>query len=187
MADVPSGTGMGSSGAFTVALLKAPGPRAAHLDHPGRRWPSPRAEIEIDILDEPCGKQDPYVAAHGGICAYTFNPDGTRRRRAAGAVARDAAGAARADAALLHRRGPRRLGRPLRPGQPDEDRATTRCSRTCTGPRRWASRAGSCWSPGDLFAYAELMHEHWLNKRKRSPGWPPSASTSCTPWRGAAA
>ncbi len=44
---------------------------------PRPRWPRPAAEIEIDILNEPCGKQDPYVAAHGGICAYTFNPDGT--------------------------------------------------------------------------------------------------------------
>src|SRR5207302_2845709 len=33
-------------------------------------------EIEIDVLSEPVGKQDPYVAAHGGICAYTFHPDG---------------------------------------------------------------------------------------------------------------
>ena len=29
------------------------------------------------MLKEPVGKQDPYVAAHGGICAYTFHPDGT--------------------------------------------------------------------------------------------------------------
>ena len=34
-------------------------------------------EIEIDVLKEPVGKQDPYVAAHGGICAYSFNPDDT--------------------------------------------------------------------------------------------------------------
>ena len=45
-----------------------------------------------------------------------------------------------------------------------------RCSRTSTAQRRSAVRAGICWSQGDLFAYAELMHEHWLNKRRRSPG-----------------
>ena len=76
VADVPAGTGMGSSGAFTVALLKG-------LAHARRTSISQVAlaeaacEIEIDVLKEPCGKQDPYVAAHGGICAYSFEPDGT--------------------------------------------------------------------------------------------------------------
>ena len=68
VADVPAGTGMGSSGAFTVCLLRglayarrttiAPGPLAEAA-----------CEIEIDVLREPVGKQDQYVAAHGGICA----------------------------------------------------------------------------------------------------------------------
>ncbi len=31
--------------------------------------------IEIDVLGEPSGKQDQYVAAHGGVCAYTFHED----------------------------------------------------------------------------------------------------------------
>ena len=76
VADVPAGTGMGSSGAFTVALLKG-------LAHARRTSITQGAlaeaacEIEIDVLKEPCGKQDPYVAAHGGICAYTFEPDGS--------------------------------------------------------------------------------------------------------------
>src|ERR1700722_11956426 len=75
VADVPSGTGMGSSGAFTVCLLKG-------LAHARRTATTPEmlakaaCEIEIDVLGEPVGKQDPYVAAHGGICAYTFLPDG---------------------------------------------------------------------------------------------------------------
>ena len=76
VADVPAGTGMGSSGAFTVALLKG-------LAHARRTSITQGAlaedacEIEIELLKEPCGKQDPYVAAHGGICAYTFDRDGT--------------------------------------------------------------------------------------------------------------
>src|SRR5205807_1451950 len=75
VADVPAGTGMGSSGAYTVCLLKG-------LAHARRTSITPGAlaeaacEIEIDVLGEPVGKQDPYVAAHGGICAYTFHPGG---------------------------------------------------------------------------------------------------------------
>ncbi len=46
----------------------------AHGDDAGGS-PRRHAHIEIDVLGEPVGKQDQYVAAHGGICAYTFHPD----------------------------------------------------------------------------------------------------------------
>ena len=84
VADVPAGTGMGSSGAFTVCLLKALALARRHGDRPAALAEA-ACEIEIDILSEPVGKQDTYVAAHGGICAYTFHPRRDRRRRAAGA------------------------------------------------------------------------------------------------------
>jgi D-glycero-alpha-D-manno-heptose-7-phosphate kinase len=76
VADVPAGTGMGSSGAYTVCLLKALA-RARRTSVTPSELAEAACEIEIDVLGEPVGKQDPYVAAHGGICAYTFNPDGT--------------------------------------------------------------------------------------------------------------
>src|SRR2546425_3103021 len=75
VADVPAGTGLGSSGAFAVCVLKS-------LAHARSTSITPSAlaeaasEIEIDVLHEPVGKQDTYVAAHGGICSYTFNRDG---------------------------------------------------------------------------------------------------------------
>src|SRR5262249_46209308 len=74
VADVPSGTGMGSSGAFTVCLLKALA-QARSVSLTAGDLAEAACEIEIDILREPVGKQDQYVAAHGGICAYTFNAD----------------------------------------------------------------------------------------------------------------
>jgi D-glycero-alpha-D-manno-heptose-7-phosphate kinase len=74
LADIPAGTGLGSSGSFTTALLKA------LYSH--RRWlitPSELAklacEIEIDRLKEPVGKQDQYIAAYGGITCFEFHPD----------------------------------------------------------------------------------------------------------------
>ena len=75
MADVPAGTGMGSSGAYTVCLLKGLAHARSTSISPGQLAEA-ACEIEIDVLGEPVGKQDPYVAAHGGICAYTFHPDG---------------------------------------------------------------------------------------------------------------
>ena len=74
LADIPSGTGLGSSGSFTTALLKA-------LYVHRMRQIEPKAlaelacEIEIDRLGEPIGKQDQYIAACGGLTCFTFNPD----------------------------------------------------------------------------------------------------------------
>jgi len=76
VADVPAGTGLGSSGSFTVCLLKALALARRVAITPGR-LAEDACEIEIDVLGEPTGKQDQYVAAHGGICAYTFNTDGS--------------------------------------------------------------------------------------------------------------
>ena len=150
VADVPAGTGHG--------LLRAPTRSRCSRAWPTRAGPRSRqgalaeaaCEIEIDVLEEPCGKQDPYVAAHGGICAYTFDARRQRRRRAARAGARDAAGAARSAAAVLHRRGAQRLGGAVRPGRADQDRRRARCSRTCIAPRRSGDAAASCWWQGDL-------------------------------------
>ncbi|MGB9111996.1 MAG: galactokinase, partial [Acidimicrobiales bacterium] len=75
VADVPSGTGLGSSGAYTVCLLKALA-QAKRTPSTPRRLAEAACHIEIDVLGEPIGKQDQYVAAHGGICAYTFQPSG---------------------------------------------------------------------------------------------------------------
>src|SRR5262249_54082951 len=74
VADVPSGTGMGSSGAFTVCLLKGLALARSVAITPGELAEA-ACEIELDFLKEPVGKQDQYVAAHGGICSYTFDKD----------------------------------------------------------------------------------------------------------------
>jgi D-glycero-alpha-D-manno-heptose-7-phosphate kinase len=75
MADIPGGTGLGSSGSFTTALLKV-----LHAANKNLISPAELAEqachIEIDKLGEPIGKQDQYIAAVGGITAFTFHRDG---------------------------------------------------------------------------------------------------------------
>src|SRR5271154_3182879 len=75
VADVPAGTGMGSSGSYTVCLLKGLAHARSTSISPGQLAEA-ASEIEIGVLGEPVGKQDPYVAAHGGVCAYTFHREG---------------------------------------------------------------------------------------------------------------
>jgi D-glycero-alpha-D-manno-heptose-7-phosphate kinase len=75
MADIPGGTGLGSSGSFTTALLKALHAYKKNLVS-AAELAEQACEIEINRLGEPIGKQDQYIAAVGGITAFTFHKDG---------------------------------------------------------------------------------------------------------------
>lgn len=168
VADVPAGTGMGSSGAYTVCLLKS-------LAHARRRSITPgdlaeaACEIEMDVLGEPVGKQDPYVSAHGGICAYTIDPDGTvdvqpleldaevlRRLR---------------DHLLLFYTGEARAAAKVLADQDGRSKAgDAEMLENLHVTKEIGLRSRELLESGDLEGYAELMHEHWEHKRRRSPG-----------------
>src|SRR5947209_20007294 len=75
MADIPAGTGLGSSGSFTTALLKALHTHQKNLVHP-KDLAEQACHIEIERLQEPVGKQDQYIAAYGGVTCFQFHPDG---------------------------------------------------------------------------------------------------------------
>ncbi len=168
IADVPAGTGLGSSGAYTVCLLKALGLARSTATTPGQ-LAEDACEIEIDILCEPVGKQDPYVAAHGGICAYTFHPDDTVEVRPLALSKQTLSkldrsfllfytGNARSASAILADQVSRTLSR--------DAEMVGNLHRT----REIGYESMRLLESGDLDSYAELMHEHWENKRRRSPG-----------------
>jgi D-glycero-alpha-D-manno-heptose-7-phosphate kinase len=75
MADIPAGTGLGSSGSFTTALLKALHTYRKNLIHT-RELAEQACHIEIERLGEPIGKQDQYIAAYGGLTCFQFLPNG---------------------------------------------------------------------------------------------------------------
>src|SRR5579884_3796413 len=75
MADIPTRAGLGSSGSFTTALLKALHTYKKNLIHP-RELAEQACHIEIECLREPVGKQDQYIAAFGGITCFQFLPNG---------------------------------------------------------------------------------------------------------------
>jgi D-glycero-alpha-D-manno-heptose-7-phosphate kinase len=75
MADIPAGTGLGSSGSFTTALLKALHAHKRNLVHPAE-LAEQACEIELGRLKEPIGKQDQYIAAYGGITCFKFLESG---------------------------------------------------------------------------------------------------------------
>ena len=75
MADIPAGTGLGSSGSFTTALLKAFHALRKNLVHPAE-VAEQACHIELEKLKEPIGKQDQYIAAFGGLTCFNFLKDG---------------------------------------------------------------------------------------------------------------
>lgn len=76
MADVPAGTGLGSSSSFTVSLLNVL--HAYKHEAVGPEYLASKAcEIEIERLGDPIGKQDQYAAAYGGLNFIKFNYDGS--------------------------------------------------------------------------------------------------------------
>src|SRR5690349_1688209 len=78
LADIPAGTGLGSSGSFTTALLKALHSFERRLLLPGD-LARLACELEIDRLARPVGKQDQYIAAYGGITCFEFDRSGEVR------------------------------------------------------------------------------------------------------------
>ena len=76
MADIPAGTGLGSSGSFTTALLKALHTYRKNIVHPNE-LAEQACHLELDRLKEPIGKQDQYIAAFGGLTCFEFRQDGS--------------------------------------------------------------------------------------------------------------
>src|SRR5207253_7750792 len=74
MSDIPAGTGLGSSGSFTTCLLKVLHKYKRHFIHP-RELADMACHVEIDLLGEPVGKQDQYIAAFGGVTVFEFQRD----------------------------------------------------------------------------------------------------------------
>jgi D-glycero-alpha-D-manno-heptose-7-phosphate kinase len=168
LADVPAGTGLGSSGAYTVCLLKALALARRSSTTPAR-LAEDACEIEIDVLREPVGKQDQYVAAHGGICAYTFESDGSVHVRPLELSERTLeklrhnlmlfyAGEARSASTLLA----------------DQVSRTEAEDRSMLDNLDRIKQIGrdicDLLERGEVEPYAELMHAHWETKRQRSPG-----------------
>ena len=125
--------------------------------------------IEIDVLEEPSGKQDQYVAAHGGICAYTFNADDTVDVEPLRLSAQTLEGMS--DGFLLFFTGETRKATDI---LQDQDKRTRELDAEMVANLDRTKAIGlesrALLESGDLTAYGELMHEHWLNKRTRSAG-----------------
>ncbi len=80
VSDVPPGTGMGSSGAFTVGVLKALQAYTGQPEMLRGELAEAACQVEIEDLKQPVGKQDQYAAAYGGFATFSFDANGVVQR-----------------------------------------------------------------------------------------------------------
>jgi D-glycero-alpha-D-manno-heptose-7-phosphate kinase len=166
LADIPSGTGLGSSGSFTTALLRALHAHARSIIHP-RELAEQACMIEIEKLGEPIGKQDQYIAAFGGITCFTFRKDGLVEATPLAVDEEIRCGLE--DNLLLFFTGfSRSASQILR----DQDSRTKGRDSAMIDNLHYVKdlglRSKAALEKGDMPGFGRLMHEHWEHKRKRS-------------------
>jgi D-glycero-alpha-D-manno-heptose-7-phosphate kinase len=168
LADIPSGTGLGSSGSFATALLKALYAHRRRLIHP-QELAQLACEIEIDRLSEPIGKQDQYIAAYGGVTCFSFNPDDTVEACPL-RIGIDSLHDLEDNLLLFFTGFSRRAGAILR----DQDVRTQQADQDMLANlhhiKEIGLRSQQALEAGDTALFGELMHEHWEHKKRRSSG-----------------
>lgn len=168
LADIPAGTGLGSSGSFSTALLKALYAHRRRLLHPSE-LAELACKIEIGRLGEPVGKQDPYAAAYGGVTCFTFNPDDTVK--ACPLNTKMSTLFELEDNLLLFFTG---FSRSARSVLQDQKQRTEQCDGAMLENLHYVKALGlrslEAIERDQLTLFGELMHEHWEHKKSRSGG-----------------
>ena len=168
LADIPSGTGLGSSGSFTTGLLKALHTflrRHIQTDELARM----ACEIEIDRLKEPIGKQDQYIAAYGGVKCFSFHPNG--QVEVTPLQLRPETLHELEDNLLLFFTGFSRSASDMLQDQVNRtERADDAMIQNLHHVRELGIMSKNVLEAGKTAEFGALMHEQWENKKRRSEG-----------------
>jgi len=166
MADIPAGTGLGSSGSFTTALLKALHTYKKQLIHPAD-LAAQACDIEINRLGEPVGKQDQYIAAFGGLTCFRFNPNDSVEAwplRISSETLYNLE-----DNLLLFFTGYSRSAGSILKEQDDRSRQSDKAMiDNLHFVREIGLQSQAALEAGDLREFARLMNVHWQQKKARS-------------------
>ena len=166
LADIPAGTGLGSSGSFTTALLKALYTYQRKVAH-SQELAELACHIEIDRLGEPIGKQDQFIAAFGGITCFTFHKDHrvtVEPLRVSVETMHDLE-----DNLLLFFTGfNRNAGSILKDQHVRSQARDPDMLSNLDYVKSLGYRSKEALEAGDLPRFGELMHEQWEHKKRRS-------------------
>ncbi|CAM8378862.1 COG2605 Predicted kinase related to galactokinase and mevalonate kinase [Candidatus Methylopumilus universalis] len=168
IADLPSGTGLGSSGSFTTALLKALyAYRHRHIN------PEELAElacaIEIDRLKEPIGKQDQYIASVGGITCFAFHKDNSVTF-APLKISRETFHKLEDNLLLFFTGFSRSASEILKDQHIKSQKNDVDMLNNLHFVKEIGYLSKDALESGNTDKFGELMHQHWEHKKKRSGG-----------------
>lgn len=168
LADIPSGTGLGSSGSFSTALIKALFAHYRKNIHP-EQLAEMACRIEIEKLREPIGKQDQYIAAYGGITEFNFHKDGSVSSAPLNlsvSTVHDLE-----DNLLLFFTGVSRSAGSILKDQVDKSKMNdAKMVENLHFTKDLGLRSKSALLQGNTKEFGELMNEHWEHKKSRSNG-----------------
>ena len=168
LADIPAGTGLGSSGSFTTALLKALYThRKRHLHQ--EELAELACHIEIDRLGEPIGKQDQYVAAVGGVTCFTFHKDDKVTSVPLG-ISMDTMFEVEDNLLLFFTGFSRSASGILKDQQVKSQNNDLEMLKNLHYVKDLGYRSKDALEVGNTTLFGELMHEHWEHKKRRSGG-----------------
>jgi len=166
MADIPAGTGLGSSGSFTTALLRALHTRKRNVISP-HALADQACHIEIDLLREPVGKQDQFIAAYGGVTCFEFNKDDSVTVNTAPISTEVLENLE--DGLCLFFTGYARSASAILKDQDVKSRAKDASMiDNLHFVKDLGRRSLAALAQGDLPRFARMMDEHWQYKKKRS-------------------
>ena len=166
MADIPAGTGLGSSGSFTTALLKAFHAHKKNLVHPAE-LAEQACQIELEKLGAPIGKQDQYIAAFGGITCLTFLPDG--RVQASPLKISEETLFNLEDNLLLFFTGYSRSASKILQEQDDKSKQADKAMvENLHFVKELGQQSQAALQSDNLHEFARLMDVHWQRKKERS-------------------
>lgn len=165
MADIPAGTGLGSSGSFTTALLKALHAHQRNLVHP-QELAEQACHIEIDVLKEPIGKQDQYIAAYGGVTCLEFDRGGKVHSHPA-KISRENLYNLEDNLVMFFTGYSRQASSILQ----DQDQRTKQSDSEIIENLHFVKELGyrikDALEKGELAEFGRMMHEHWQYKKRR--------------------
>ena len=166
IADIPSGTGLGSSGSFSVGLLYAIKSFQNEILNRAK-IAKEAANVEINQLNLPVGKQDHYIATYGGISEFYFNKNGTVKVNRLN-LKQNMIDDLNDNMVMFFTGFSRKSSKVLS----DQKKKTLLLNKDMINNLQYTKELGfkakDALLESDLEKYGNIMHEHWMHKVQRS-------------------
>ena len=166
LADIPSGTGLGSSGSFTTALIKA-----IYFDQKkiisGWKLAEKACKIEIDKLKEPSGKQDQYISSYGGVNCFTFKKNGSVNVNPL-KISEKNLNKLENNLLLFYTGFTRRSKKILITQKNNSKSKESEMIKKLDKIKKIGFETKKFLEKGDFDSFANIMNQHWIEKKQRS-------------------